>query len=198
MRLNKLVLILMTIILGASVIVAQGDKPKSPRGEAATQVGDKWITIDYGRPILRGRRDVFGSGESYGQKMYAGAPVWRAGANKSTRFMTEADLMFGDKKLPAGEYSVFIELKEAGWTLIFSNYKAKDSGRAPGDGIWGAYGYETAKDVIRVPMKVASLPNVVDQLTYLFMDVTETGGTLNIIWDNVIGGADFKVASKKE
>ena len=48
--------------------------PASPRGSAAVQVagswtgtgderrytGGKWITLDYGRPIMRGREPIFG------------------------------------------------------------------------------------------------------------------------------------------
>jgi hypothetical protein len=197
MRINKLVLILMVFVLGTGAVFAQGERPASPRGEASTQIGGKWIVVDYGRPILRGRRGVFSSAEDYGKKLYAGAPVWRLGANKSTRINTELDLMFGDKKLPAGEYSMFAELGESGWTLIFSNHQAKNSGREPGDGIWGAYNYDSAKDVIRVPMKIEKLPNSIDQFTIVFMDVTDKGGTLGFAWDNVMGEAAFTIEAKK-
>jgi hypothetical protein len=198
MRINKLVLILMVFVLGTGAVFAQGERPASPRGEASTQIGGKWIVVDYGRPILRGRRGVFSSAEDYGKKLYAGAPVWRLGANKSTRINTELDLMFGDKKLPAGEYSMFAELAESGWTLIFSNHQAKNSGREPGDGIWGAYNYDSAKDVIRVPMKIEKLPNSIDQFTIVFMDVTDKGGTIGFAWDNVMGEAAFTVEAKKQ
>jgi len=197
MRLNKLVLMLIVLVLGIGAVFAQDERPASPRGEASTQIGGKWITIDYGRPILRGRRGVFSAAEGYGQKLYAGAPVWRLGANKSTRINTEIDLMFGGKKLPAGEYSMFAELGESGWTLIFSNHTAKNSGREPGDGIWGAYNYDSAKDVIRVPMKIEELPNSIDQFTIVFMDVTDSGGTMGFAWDNVMGETAFTIETKK-
>src|SRR5262244_768327 len=92
----------------------------SPPGTAATQVGGKWsaadanseprysggkwIEITYSRPILRGRADIFGNGADYGKKVLAGAPVWRAGANQTTRLKTEVPLMMGGKKMDAGEY----------------------------------------------------------------------------------------------
>ena len=146
MLINRSILLLAAIaLIGIDTACAQ-DRAKSPRGEAATQIGNAWITVDYGRPILRGRQGIFGSGESYGQKLNAGAPVWRTGANKSTRFHTEADLKFGDQMLPAGEYSMFVELKEGGWTLIFSNHPAKESGRSSEDGLWGSYNYTADKE----------------------------------------------------
>ena len=111
--------------------------PASPRGSAATQVGGrwvepttpggaprytdgKWITVDYGRPILRGRTNIFGTGADYGKKVNSGAPVWRAGANQTTRFKTDVPLVIGGKTLPAGEYSLFVELAPKSWTLILS------------------------------------------------------------------------------
>ena len=193
MRLNFTVLLFAAIALvGLDTACAQ-NRAKSPRGEAATQIGEAWITVDYGRPILRGRQGIFGSGENYGDKLNAGAPVWRTGANKSTRFSTEADLMFGDQKLPAGEYSMFVELKPTQWTLIFSNHAAKDSGRGSGDGLWGSYNYTDDKDVIRVPMSVNPVDMSIDQLTIGFFDVSSSGGSMGIFWDNVMAAASFSL-----
>src|SRR5882672_2704077 len=88
----------------------------SPSGTAATQVGDKWIEIVYSRPILRGRTEIFGKGAEYGKKVLSGAPLWRAGANLTTRLKTEVPLEIGGKRLAPGEYSLFVDLKEPAWT----------------------------------------------------------------------------------
>src|SRR4051794_16732867 len=90
-------------LLGA-LATAQGGRQPSPDGTAATEVrgryvggdepvyqGGKWIEVIYGRPIKRGR-DLWGSGTDYGKMVNAGAPVWRAGANVSTRLRTELPL----------------------------------------------------------------------------------------------------------
>ena len=86
----------------SALMVAQGGRPASPAGTAAVEVGGKydpkaaeprdeggkWIEITYGRPIRRGR-DVFGgSGDKYGKVANPDAPVWRAGANFTTRLKT--------------------------------------------------------------------------------------------------------------
>ena len=124
MRKNGIVCLAFVFVLSA--MVAPASAQLSPTGTAATQVGDgygQWIEVTYSRPILRGRRGILASGESYGQAVTAGAPVWRAGADVSTRIRTEADLMFGDNTLSAGEYSLFIELKGPdSWVLIVSNH----------------------------------------------------------------------------
>src|SRR5579859_797558 len=97
---RRLMIIFVSLALSAGLALAQDKKPLSPHGTAATQVGGKWandaqgqsrysdgkwIEVDYSRPILRGRADIFGSGADYGKKVTAGAPVWRAGANQTTK-----------------------------------------------------------------------------------------------------------------
>ena len=191
MRTVNFVVFLVVLLAVADVAQAQ---PASPRGDAATQIGETWITVNYGRPILRGRTNIFGEGDSYGQTVYSNAPVWRAGANKSTRLKTTADLQFGDHTLPAGEYSVFVDLKADGWTLIFSNHTAKDNFRDAGDGLWGAYNYTDDKDVFRVSMTVSQIPPSYDQFTIAFINVTDSGGTLAMTWENTQATAPFTLA----
>lgn len=190
MRSVKIVTLLAVLLVFADFAVAQ-DRLASPRGQAATQIGDNWIEVDYGRPILRGRTDIYGSGSSYGQTLYAGAPVWRAGANVSTRIKNEMPLKFGDNTLPAGEYSMFVDLTNGNWTLIFSNHKAKPTYQGSEEGLWGAYGYTPDKDVFRVPMTLTQHPNSVDQFTISFLDVSPAGGTLAMSWHTTTATVDF-------
>ena len=181
------------LLLAIVVHDVQAQRPASPRGEAATQVGDAWIVVDYGRPILRGRKAIFGSGETYGNSVRASAPVWRAGANKSTRLMTDVPLTFGEAEIPAGEYSLFVDLKPDAWTLIISSHSAKESGRDEGDGLWGAYNYTPDKDVARVPMNMSASILSTDQFSIGFYDVSESGGKLIMRWEHTVAMADFTV-----
>jgi hypothetical protein len=190
---------LVVIAVLASVVVSAQDakRPASPAGIASTQIGEKWIDITYGRPILRGRQGIFGSGADYGKKLLAGGPVWRAGANVTTRIKTELDLEIGGKKVPAGEYSFFIDLKEGAWTAILSTQpfmETPDRAKMAEGITWGAYGYKPDMDVVRAPMTVEKREFSIDQLTIGFRDVTADGGTLYLIWDNQIGALPFKVA----
>ena len=185
-------------------------RPASPAGSAQTQVAGsyvkdekgreqyrngKWLEITYGRPVKRGR-DVFGSGADYGKTLNAGAPVWRAGANQSTRLTTEVPLVIGGKTVPAGSYSLYVELKSpTEWTLIVSNWGAKKSGNDPTpDTLWGAYNYTADKDVVRVPMTVSKSPASIDQLTWGFCDVTAEGGKMFLAWDTTNAMVSFAVA----
>jgi hypothetical protein len=185
-------------------------KPASPAGTAATQIGGKyvevqgrqryqdgkWIEVTFGRPIKRGRQNLFGAGADYGKAVSDGSPVWRAGANQTTRLKTEVPLVFDGKTLPAGEYSVFVELKENAWTLIFSNWPAQEN-YDPNNkaALWGSYGYTPDKDVLRAAMKVETLPFSMDQFTIAFIDVAADGGKLAMMWDKTMATASFKSGS---
>src|SRR5215216_3650894 len=140
---RRLVAGMFALATAATIVRAQTpNRPMSPEGSAQVQVldtvtkperpaftlgrenyqGGKWIEITYGRPLQRGR-DLFGSGANYGKALndvgapgFPPPPVWRAGANVTTRLKTEVPLVFGSKTVPAGEYSLFIDLKPAEWT----------------------------------------------------------------------------------
>jgi hypothetical protein len=200
----------------AGLALAQGGgRPMSPDGNAQAQVlgewkkparqaftlggeayeGGQWIDIEYGRPLRRGR-DLFGSGENYGKAaLVGGQPVWRAGANVATRLKTSVPLTIGGKTVPVGEYTMFIDLKPANWTLIISSWPAQlkydaNNKAAP----WGAYNYTPDKDVVRAAMTHATLPFSVEQLTWSFVDMTKDGGKMAIMWGNDMATVPFKVA----
>ena len=101
--------------VAAAIVGAQQppSRPASPAGSAAAQVGGKyeknaqgrerytggkWIEVTYGRPLKR-ERNLWGSGAEYAKQyiLQNNAPVWRAGANVTTRLKTEAPLQIGGK-----------------------------------------------------------------------------------------------------
>jgi len=198
------------LAIGATIAAQGGGRPASPAGSSATQVGGKyvpgndgpvyqggkWIEITYGRPIKRGR-DVFGgSGASYGKVVNPDAPVWRAGANVSTQLTTDVPLAINGKTVAPGTYTVFIDLKPNAWTFIVSSWPAQTTYDANNKAaLWGAYEYTADKDVVRAPMRLATLPFSVDQLTWEFTDMTETGGRLSMMWDKTVASVPFRVGS---
>src|SRR5438445_11757539 len=192
----------------SAAIAAQGGRPASPAGNSATQVGGKyvpgtegpvyqggkWIEITYGRPIKRGRDLFGGTGANYGKTVNPDAPVWRAGANVSTQLKTVAPLVINGKTVAPCTYTMFIDLKPNNWTLIVSRWEAQktfdENNKAQ---LFGAFGYTPDKDVVRAPMTLAALPFSVDQLTWEFVDMTDAGGKLAIMWDKNIATVPFKV-----
>jgi hypothetical protein len=202
---KRVLLVLSMCVAAAGLVVAQARQP-SPVGTVATEVGGKynnaaepeyvggkWIEITYGRPIKRGR-DLWGAGPEYGEMVKAGAPVWRAGANVSTRLKTEVPLSINNKTVAPGEYSLFIDLKPGSWTLIVSNWPAQTTyNPANRDALWGAFGYTPAKDVVRAPMALTTLPYSVEELTWMFTDMSDAGGKMAIMWDKQMAATPFKI-----
>jgi len=162
--------------------------------KTSTYEGAKWIDITYGRPRLRYRANIFGSGADYGKAILAGAPIWRAGANVSTRIKTETALMIGGKHVMPGEYSIFIDAKDGNWTFVLSSWTAQAKfDKADKTALWGAYGYTADKDVVRAPMTLSALPNTVEELTWNFLDMNDKGGKLAIMWEKTMATLAFTI-----
>jgi hypothetical protein len=191
-----------------ALVAAQGERPASPAGAAAAQVGGKyvqgsegpeykggkWIEITSGRPIKRGRDVLGGAGADYGKVANPDAPVWRAGANNTTQLKTEVPLVINNKTIAPGTYTMFIDLKPNSWTLILSNWKAQERYDPKNTAqLFGAYGYTPDKDVVRAPMTLTALPFSIEQLTWAFTDMSDGGGKLTIMWDKSVASVSFRV-----
>lgn len=186
--------------------------PPSPQGQSAIQVGGrwektegggqryvdgKWIVVDYGRPLLRGRRDIFGTGADYGKTVSDGSPVWRMGANDTTLLTTQAALTIGGTTLPPGVYNVFAELKPGAWTLVL-NTQARQPKYDPNEKVllYGSYNYDAKFDVLRAPMTVRTGDTSVEQLTIGFVNVSDAGATLSVAWEKTVATVDVRLAAR--
>ncbi len=158
------------IRLGAQPEVAPG----VPRETAAVVVGGGRVAVTYGRPSMRGR-PIFGALVPWNE-------VWRTGADQATRLATELELRFGDVAVPAGEYALFTIPGERGWQLVLN--KAADQ--------WGAFNYDPALDVARVPMLVERIPSPLERLSIALSVHGETGGTLWIGWESTVASVRFE------
>ena len=198
-----------TVFFGAA-LAAQGQRPASPAGAAAAEIGGKyvngaegpeyrggkWIEITSGRPLRRGREPFSGTGANYGKIANPDAPVWRAGANVTTQLKTEVPLVINNKAVAPGTYTMFIDLKPNNWTLIVSSWEAQTR-YDPNNKkqLWGAYEYTTDKDVVRAPMTLTTLPYSAEQLTWVFTDMSEAGGRISVMWDKTMASVPFKVGA---
>ena len=197
------IVVVLSLVITSTSVFAQSRHIASPPGRSAVEVGGhydiregyvggQWIEISYGRPIRRGR-DVFGP-TGHVETLNDGAPVWRAGANVSTRLMTDVPLLFGATTVAPGEYTIFIDLQRNPWELIVSTWEAQTTYDYENkNALWGAYDYTPDKDVVRLPMDVEKLPHSFAQLAWQFLDMTETTGGLAIIWEKKMASVSFQL-----
>jgi len=196
---------LIVLLTASSASLAQNRRVASPAGSSSTEVGGryderqgyvggKWIEVRYGRPIKRGR-DLFGPSD-YAEFLNDGAPIWRAGANVSTRLNTEVAIVIGGKTIPPGEYSLFIDLQPNGWIFVVSSWPAQTSGYDVNNkqALFGAFDYTPDRDVVRTRMTRTKLPYSFDQLAWEFLDMNANGGRLAMIWDTQIAWVPFTFA----
>lgn len=161
--------LLFTALLSVSVFAsAQYVLPAaSPRTKIEQQFSLSKITVDYGRPGVKGRK-VFGELVPYGQ-------VWRAGANSSTKITFGQNVTFGGKPVAAGTYGLFIEPAEKNWKIILN----KDAQQ------WGAYEYDASKNVVDIMVPVQPLAQVQEWFEISLNPVDEHGAELIFEWDRV-------------
>lgn len=144
------------------------DKAGKPFGGLSGAVVEEFVLdgvtfrLDYGSPAKRGRT-LFGGIVPYGQR-------WRTGANRATHFKTSADIMVGDLKVPAGEYTLFTIPEADGGTLII-NKQTGQNGRS----------YNESLDLGRVQMYVATQDTSTEDFT-IKMIKDQEGMSLNLIW----------------
>jgi len=140
----------------ASALFAQEQKtPASPPETASGTIGGHSVTIKYSSPRVRGREGkIFGPGGLISHDPHY--PVWRAGANSATALHTDGNLKIGDISVPAGDYTLFVDISNPDqWTLIVS----KDTKE------WGLK-YDSSKDLGKTPMTMSKPPSMVEDLTW--------------------------------
>ncbi len=145
------------------VAEAEEQVPETDRGTAEAAIGDAQVSINYGRPELKGR-DMLA--------MLEDGKVWRLGMNEATTFETSADLTFGDSLIKAGKYSIWAKKVSADeWHLIF-NSEAD---------IWGTQ-RKPDNDVAEVPMGMGELEESVERFTIEIVSADENAGEIVIKW----------------
>ncbi len=170
------IIIMGLLLLNAFSVFAQKDKSKraSPPATVSQKLGETTITISYGQPSVKGRT-IGVDLEPLPEK------VWRAGANETTVFEVDKEVLVEGKLLPAGKYGFFI-LQQGGksWNLIFNKTWDK----------WGTK-YDAANDLFRIPVRGAKPPEFAEKLVYTI----SADGIVSLSWgDKQI---NFQVQEKR-
>jgi hypothetical protein len=186
-------------MFAAAVAFAADAPPPPTRGAASAKVANKTVSIDYGRPALKGRSisDLL--------KQLPEDRMWRAGENEVTTLTTEGDVTIGGKKVPQGKYSLYVHIPAEGdWALAINRDLGVPLGtiydKAPEEKKHAPWPHITDyqksigdKEVARIPLTRGKAAGEVEQLA-IDLQPAGKGAKLVLSWGDQSWSADVKAA----
>lgn len=172
--------VIATLIFLCLAVVAETHAQQpllSPRDSSEIVIGGKKISVNYGRPSMRGRK-IMGELVPFNK-------VWRTGANEATAFETEADLEIGGVRVPGGSYTLYTLPSEKQWKLIMN----KQTGQ------WGTV-YNADLDFARINLKKKTLKTPVEKF-FISFKRNGIGGLLILEWETTSLSIPLKVLNGK-
>jgi len=156
-----------------------GELRQSPWQQVHQQVGLSTVSMEYSRPGVKGRA-IWGGLVPYDE-------VWRAGANERTVVSFDEDVLINGEPLAAGSYGLLVWPAEDAWTFIFSkNFMSH-----------GAGGYDEGNDALRVTATPEDA-EFEEWLRYEFTDLSDTGVTVNLHWEELRCGFRVELAGDED
>src|SRR5690606_1819899 len=149
---------------------------KSPRQTVEQQFSTSKITVEYGRPGVKGRK-VFGELVPYGN-------VWSAGVNGATKVTFAQAVSFGGKIVRAGTYGLVIKPTDKEWKVILN----KDAQQ------WGAYEYDERMNVTEITVPVQKMAEKQEWFAIELNPVDDHALDMVIKWDMNKVSVPVKVA----
>lgn len=137
----------------------------SPRQVITQQFSVSQITVDYGRPSVRGRK-IFGELVPYGK-------IWRLGANQATNITFYQPVKFGGLPVKKGDYAIFVTPEAHQWTVVL-NYDSN---------AWGAYSYDPNENAIEFTVPVMQTKELQESLEFSFEAISNDKVNLVIRWE---------------
>jgi hypothetical protein len=172
---KKIAIAVLGLVMGACLATAAFAQ-RNPRGTSMITVRGKAVSVDYGRPALKGRT----TDELLGRLPSGG--MWRLGADSSTTFKTGIELAFGDVVIPAGEYSIWMQRQaDSSWKLLFDKQH----------GQWGEPTPNPSDCFAAVPL-TESKPASSSEMVTISLSKAPGGGTITIEWGTLEVAATFK------
>ena len=163
---------LLTTVLGgsAALLYSQMFSQQSPRlsqhGSVSQQIADTRVTIEYNRPVARGR-ELFGDLVPWGR-------IWNPGANEATSITLSTNVKVNGQALAAGTYTIWAEPQPDKWTIIFSG----------ATNVWHTP-YRSGKEVLRVQATPRTGSHM-ETLAFYFPFVDAKKAELVLHWGTVI------------
>jgi len=159
-----LVLLLSVLAPGLTDVRAQERKILSPRDSVMLALDTNIISVNYGRPSMRGRTIMGG--------LVPWNTVWRTGANEATHLRTSFDMTMGGVPVTRGRYTLWSIPSSDVWTIIVN----KQTGQ------WGTR-YDDKQDLARFSVRAEVLPSAVDTFTISIVSTGKTSGVISLRWE---------------
>lgn len=148
----------------------------SPLSKVEQKVGLTDVMLEYSRPSMKGRT-IFGNLVPYGK-------LWRTGANMRSKITFSTDATIDGQTLKAGSYSIFTIPNVQSWDVIFYNDGEE---------------YGTPNDLVaehiaaKTTVQVTTVPLLVETFTIDINNITNTGASINFIWENTTVQVPFSL-----
>lgn len=160
----------LTLLLGMPGEVAAqtpgGTYRISQRAAVSQTLGTTDISLDYSRPLLRGRTELFGEVVHWGE-------LWTPGANEATVLDVSEEVDLNGHAVPAGRWSMWIIPSQVGpWELVLD----------PQDTLFHTQRPELSDDQIRFVVDALDDAPDVEALTWSFPRIAQDGATLEMTW----------------
>jgi len=138
----KLIILIAVAIIYSISSSAQGYKSldKAPHDISyyrESMISKPLVKVIYGRPSVKNDLKVFGTEVPFNE-------VWRTGANEATEIKLYTDVLFGDKIVTAGTYTLYTIPGEDQWEIILSS----------NTDVMGAFQYDPFYNVAKIIVPV--------------------------------------------
>ena len=174
--------------------------PRAPRETQVADLGANKVSVEYGRPSLRGRTMA---------ELMTQLPadrIWRAGVDQATTLTTPVDLMVGATRVPAGKYTLYLHVPAQGATSVVLNsdlgvpLKTIFAAAPPelADALWPRMDYSqvTAKEVARVALTAGKAKEPMDRFLIAWDPAKDGVSALNFTWGDQTWSVPVKLAGK--
>jgi hypothetical protein len=153
-----------TFLIALTATNARAQVFASEHGVSAQTVNGTTFTVEYFRPVARGR-ELFG-------KLVKWDRPWTPGANWATTLDVDHDVTIEGQALPKGKYGIWAIPKADEWTLILHKTARAFHTQKPA----------ADDELLRLKVKPVQSPQHVEILTWSFPVVKRDGAELHLNW----------------
>ena len=170
---KHLLLAATALLLVSQTTFAQGIKvpAPSPKQTVTQAFGLGEISLDYSRPLARGRA-IFGD-----NNVVPFGEIWRTGANATTKITFTEDVTFQGKAVAAGTYGLYTIPGKGEWQIMLTSDLKLGGNVAE---------YNKAKEVLRVVATPVNFAGMIESFTLNLDGVSPTEAELDIMWEHTI------------